>query len=115
MSITKIFINNIEYPVDLDSDDIINRLLNDTVQLIFSIKKDKENSLGSYKKISIKDTTETCPICLENFKEGLYKRSLNCNHTFHKKCIDKWLFKEESCPICRKNPFVASGASERTE
>ena len=30
-------------------------------------------------------------------------RKLNCNHQFHIYCIEKWLSKETTCPICRKN------------
>lgn len=48
-----------------------------------------------------------CCICCENVKKNEYIRELNCGHTFHKKCIDKWLIssmKEKenvSCPMCR--------------
>jgi hypothetical protein len=45
---------------------------------------------------------EQCFICIENYKSLEYKRILpNCNHCFHKKCIDKWIKKKASCPICR--------------
>jgi hypothetical protein len=57
--------------------------------------------------------TKECPICYDKIEENVYLRKLNCNHEFHKKCIDKWLFtqfrqyKEEfTCPICRKNVYV---------
>ena len=46
--------------------------------------------------------TENCLICIENYVEGQFKRCLpKCKHTFHKKCIDKWLKKNASCPVCR--------------
>ena len=46
--------------------------------------------------------SEQCFICMENYKYLQYKRILpNCNHCYHKKCIDKWLKKKASCPICR--------------
>jgi hypothetical protein len=45
---------------------------------------------------------ENCLICMENYKINEYKRVLpDCKHYFHKKCIDKWLKKKSSCPICR--------------
>lgn len=46
--------------------------------------------------------SENCFICMETYKESELKRSLpSCKHYFHKKCIDKWLKKKASCPICR--------------
>jgi len=45
---------------------------------------------------------ENCFICMDNYKESQLKRELpSCKHYFHKKCIDKWLKKKASCPICR--------------
>jgi hypothetical protein len=72
-------------------------------KLLIKYKKNKLN-LGKYTKITNDDTTNTCPVCLEQFKEGFYKRTLRCSHTFHKKCIDKWLNKNCVCPICRQHP-----------
>ncbi len=72
-------------------------------------KQDKtqylKNHLPKYKKIREEDTKDECSICLEEYKVNTYKRTLNCNHHFHKRCIDKWLknCSEENihCPICR--------------
>jgi len=50
---------------------------------------------------------KTCIICLENIKKKEFVRKLNCNHDFHKKCIDHWLYtkycEEEliKCTLCR--------------
>ena len=41
-----------------------------------------------------------CIICLENFEDKIIK--LNCNHYFHRKCINKWRKINDKCPICRK-------------
>lgn len=42
-----------------------------------------------------------CTICLETLIEGEEIRVLDCNHTFHKICIDKWLILQRYCPYCR--------------
>ncbi len=41
----------------------------------------------------------TCSICLENITKG--KKKIECNHEFHLKCIDEWLIKSNTCPLCR--------------
>ena len=37
---------------------------------------------------------------LENGEEI---RTLPCKHIFHPPCIDTWLAKNSTCPICKKN------------
>lgn len=32
----------------------------------------------------------------------------NCEHSFHKVCIEKWLKKSNSCPICRVSLWESS-------
>lgn len=45
-----------------------------------------------------------CIICYDEIKKYDKIRVLNnCEHKYHKKCIDKWLKKKNICPICRKN------------
>jgi hypothetical protein len=67
-------------------------------------RRDQIKNIGKYKKI--KELGEICPecsICLEEFKQGEYYRKLECTHTFHKKCIDRWFKRDHSdCPLCRK-------------
>ena len=42
-----------------------------------------------------------CTICLFNYTEET-KKTLKCNHIFHKECLDKWLqTNNKSCPLCR--------------
>jgi hypothetical protein len=51
-----------------------------------------------------KNYGEECPICLEIFGElddDLLLCTLKCGHSYHKKCVDDWLSKDNSCPNCR--------------
>tara|TARA_Y100000389_G_scaffold164614_1_gene168441 strand:- start:39819 stop:40136 length:318 start_codon:yes stop_codon:yes gene_type:complete len=43
---------------------------------------------------------EKCVICMS----GLYdEHIIPCGHSFHTKCIHKWMKRHNTCPICRKN------------
>lgn len=44
---------------------------------------------------------DTCPICLEEMKDDGLTIITKCGHEFHRECLDKWLPKENSCPLCR--------------
>ena len=50
----------------------------------------------------IKDDNDICSICLEKLKDNKCV-VLSCEHIYHKVCIQKWLKKNDSCPICRIN------------
>ncbi|KAL5713967.1 hypothetical protein ACHQM5_015993 [Ranunculus cassubicifolius] len=46
----------------------------------------------------------SCSICLQDFEVGQIVRNLPyCHHMFHPTCIDQWLIKHGSCPLCRKS------------
>ncbi|RXH95736.1 hypothetical protein DVH24_008236 [Malus domestica] len=44
----------------------------------------------------------TFPICLcENESQETLRTVPECNHYFHAKCIDEWLRRNATCPVCR--------------
>uniref|UniRef100_A0A6C0JUJ1 RING-type domain-containing protein n=1 Tax=viral metagenome TaxID=1070528 RepID=A0A6C0JUJ1_9ZZZZ len=44
----------------------------------------------------------SCTICQEDFQDGERVRAISkCQHLFHMNCIDSWLAKKGSCPLCR--------------
>ena len=46
-------------------------------------------------------TQPDCSICLSPFLLPGEKTYTACRHTFHQACLQKWLEKGDSCPICR--------------
>ncbi len=51
----------------------------------------------------LNQTIEKCAICLENIDSTRTTTTtkLQCNHVFHKTCIDRWLLRKNTCPVCR--------------
>lgn len=43
-----------------------------------------------------------CPICMEPIFKNQIKTLESCSHYFHEHCVNRWLEKNETCPMCRK-------------
>eukprot|EP00250_Pteridium_aquilinum_P011407 c20044_g1_i1 orf=142-963(+) len=57
----------------------------------------KDNELDS------SGDSKSCIICLQELLQGETVRSLPlCHHVFHMSCVDKWLVRHGSCPVCRQ-------------
>ena len=68
-------------------------------------RKSQIKKIGKYTKIkSLEDFSDnTCSSCIDQFEVGQFHRKFDCNHCFHKKCIDRWFKSNHSeCPLCRK-------------
>ncbi|XP_009762973.1 E3 ubiquitin-protein ligase At1g63170 [Nicotiana tabacum] len=44
-----------------------------------------------------------CCICICSYEDGAELRELPCRHHFHAACIDKWLYINATCPLCKFN------------
>ncbi|MBA0611586.1 hypothetical protein Godav_012261 [Gossypium davidsonii] len=76
-------------------------------------------TVGTVVKYKIEGEIESCHadcvICLEEFKDGDTCRVLpNCKHMYHQLCIDKWLVKDEVCPLCRGSVYTLELTSSPT-
>lgn len=69
------------------------------------IDKKVIESLPFFKFSSLKGDREglECAVCLSRFEEIEVLRLLpKCKHAFHINCVDLWLEKHSSCPLCRQ-------------
>ncbi|CAI8589251.1 unnamed protein product [Vicia faba] len=53
-----------------------------------------------------------CCICLSSYDDGVELRELPCGHHFHCACVDKWLYINATCPLCKYNILKSSSLGE---
>jgi hypothetical protein len=94
----------LQFSIDFEYVNSIGTNQNEEEEPYFENCEEINTKLNKSEKIKKDDVicSESCLICMDNYKCNQFKRTLpNCKHYFHKKCIDKWLKKKASCPICR--------------
>jgi len=69
----------------------------ETLESFTVVKYDKEKSKN------LDSELKKCAICLEEFDDGEDVKFLLCLHRFHQACIDPWMEKHTTCPICKKD------------
>ncbi|XP_048356009.1 RING finger protein 148 [Sphaerodactylus townsendi] len=75
-------------------------------QLELRTLKEDDNEVAS--------NSESCAVCLETYKPKDVVRVLRCRHLFHKVCVDPWLLKNQTCPVCKWN-MLGGAESVRNE
>jgi hypothetical protein len=68
---------------------------------LFELVPYGSGSVTDYQQVDTLDGR--CQICLTEYQTNEVVRKLsNCNHLYHKDCIDTWLLKgKNNCPLCR--------------
>lgn len=54
------------------------------------------------------DLPRTCPICIDAFDADSPIRETGCGHVFHEECLQDWLRRARTCPLCREDLAGAS-------
>lgn len=82
-------------------DPVINNPVMDDVKNVINSEELSKLPLKTLEEVD-NEKHKTCPICLDNFDKESQLRILNCDHSFHQGCIDKWLTDcDYKCPVCR--------------
>lgn len=69
-----------------------------------SVEKIPKITITNKNNVDASGEKVSCSVCLQDFQLGETVRSLpHCNHMFHLPCIDKWLLRHGSCPLCRRD------------
>ena len=55
-----------------------------------------------------------CVVCLGEYEVGDDLRYLRCNHHFHIECVDQWLQRNSTCPLCVRS-IAGEGDEDSTE
>lgn len=58
----------------------------------------------TYRASSATDSLTQCAVCLEVYEEGDFLMVLPCDvrHNFHSMCIEPWLQRMNTCPLCQR-------------
>jgi hypothetical protein len=63
---------------------------------------------------NVRIDSNICNICLEDLNYNQLYRTINCSHSFHPHCIDRWLFQSKFCPLCRTILNLNLGSTNNT-
>jgi hypothetical protein len=53
-----------------------------------------------------------CILCLAEYADGDQLRELSCEHMFHADCVDEWLQRNKTCPLCSQVVTVPAVANK---
>lgn len=64
----------------------------------------KINSLPEVKGVQLNEIDDVCAICYHEFTTSA--RITPCHHYFHALCLRKWLYIQDTCPMCHQKVHI---------
>ncbi|XP_029369722.1 E3 ubiquitin-protein ligase RNF139-like isoform X2 [Echeneis naucrates] len=71
----------------------------------------KINSLPEMRGVQLRDIEDVCAICYQEFTTSA--RITPCHHYFHALCLRKWLYIQDTCPMCHQRVYVEEETRDR--
>ncbi|XP_021427729.1 E3 ubiquitin-protein ligase RNF139 [Oncorhynchus mykiss] len=71
----------------------------------------KINSLPEVKGGQLRVIEDVCAICYQEFATSA--RITPCQHYFHALCLRKWLYIQDTCPMCHQKVYIEEEAQDR--
>ncbi|KAK7898174.1 hypothetical protein WMY93_019027 [Mugilogobius chulae] len=71
----------------------------------------KINSLPELKGPRLHNIGDVCAICYQEFSSSA--RITPCNHYFHALCLRKWLYIQDTCPMCHQRVYIEDDTRDR--
>ncbi|MEE6518598.1 hypothetical protein FKM82_029700 [Ascaphus truei] len=72
----------------------------------------KINSLPEVKGSELMEIDDVCAICYHEFHSSA--RITPCHHYFHALCLRKWLYIQDTCPMCHQKVYIEDDPKETT-
>ncbi|XP_065139756.1 E3 ubiquitin-protein ligase RNF139 [Paramisgurnus dabryanus] len=70
----------------------------------------KINSLPEVKGARLREIQDVCAICYQEFTTSA--RITPCHHYFHALCLRKWLYIQDTCPMCHQRVYIEDDSRE---
>ncbi|KAM8966586.1 E3 ubiquitin-protein ligase RNF139 [Pelodytes ibericus] len=70
----------------------------------------KINSLPEVKVSESSEIDDVCAICYQEFQTSA--RVTPCHHYFHALCLRKWLYIQDTCPMCHQKVYIEDDLKE---
>ena len=80
----------------------LNFILGNTYLYLFYKEYAKANKIRLASDFAT-NIDDNCVICYNSIEEGQKIAKIVCMHKFHTLCLNKWIKKKQSCPLCKCN------------